>query len=168
MRELIITSTSRPEPKAYFAAADPSGKDFLHWDTLLWRFAAEKSYWLATSNGAPHTMPVWGIWQDCAFRFSTDPHSKKARNLRQQPRASVHLANTEAVLVMECTAQEISDAAQLQAFVDDYNPKYKWQFSVDDVRQGTFALTPVKAFAWAAGEGDLFHDTGTRWTFAVR
>ncbi|MEM9624100.1 MAG: pyridoxamine 5'-phosphate oxidase family protein [Pseudomonadota bacterium] len=164
MQELVITSVSRPKPHTYFAEPELG---FLNWDTLLWRFAAEKSYWLATADGAPHTMPVWDIWQDCAFRFSTDPTSKKARNLRQQPRASVHLANTEAVMVMECTARELTEARELQSFLDDYNPKYKWQFTLDDVRQGVFALTPFKAFAWSAGEGEQFHNTGTRWTFSL-
>ena len=165
MRNLIITSTARPQPDAYFG---PAEKGFLDWDNLLWRFAAEKSYWVATRGAAPHSMPVWGVWQQAAFRFSTHPASRKAHNLRRHPAATVHLADTEAVLILECVSTEVTDTQQLQDFINEYNPKYRWQFSLDDVREGVFALTPRKAFAWAAGEGDLFHNTATRWTFDVR
>ena len=162
MAELVITSVSRPDPKSYFGPADAG---FLDWDTLVWRFAAERSYWLATMGETPHSMPVWGIWQDATFRFSTSPASRKARNLRAHPKATVHLASTEALMSMECDAVEITDAAQRQRFVDDYNPKYRWEFTADDVRDGLFSLIPYKAFAWSAGEGDAFHNTATRWTF---
>ncbi len=162
MRELVITSTHRPAPEAYFGPADAG---FLNWETLLWRFAAEKSYWLATQGKQPHCMPVWGIWQQASFRFSTHPNSKKAANLRQCPFACVHLANPEAVLIMECNVEQVIEDHALQAFVDDYNPKYNWQFTKDEVRGGVFALTPYKAFAWADGEGERFSNTATRWTF---
>ena len=90
-----------------------------------------------------------------------------AKNLRADGHATVHLGDTEAVISLECVACEITNPDELQAFVDDYNPKYKWNFCVDDVLEGTFALTPYKAFAWAAGEGEAFHTTGTRWTLTL-
>ncbi len=166
MRRLEIIDTNRPDPKFYFGPAD---KGFLDWDTLLWRFAAERSYWVATADESarPHSMPVWGIWQEGAFLFSTYPESKKARNLKANPQANVHLANTEAVMILECDVSEVRDAAALQNFVDDYNPKYKWDFKREDVAGGVFALTPHTAFAWAAGEGSGFQDTATRWRFRV-
>ncbi len=68
----------------------------------------------------------------------------------------------------ECEAQEILDQKQLQAFLDEYNPKYQRNFTLNDVASGVFALTPYKAFAWAAGEGDVFSNTATRWTFEIK
>ncbi len=167
MARLRIVTTDRPDPKSYFGPAD---KGFLNWDTLIWRFAGEKSYWLSTvaqneHRTTPHSMPVWGVWYDDAFWFSTAPYSKKAQNLRLNPHANVHLDSTEAVAILECDAVEISGREQLQQFVNEYNPKYKWNFSPDDVSGGVFALTPHTAFAWAAGEGSGFHDTATRWQF---
>ena len=169
MRRLVVTDIARPQPNAYFGAAEAG---FLNWDTLLWRFAAERSYWLGTAGqdsdatngtpGIPHSMPIWGIWHDCRFWFSTDPQSKKAQNLRQNSLATVHLGNTEAVFILECRAEEIVDQSELQDFVNEYNPKYKWNFTSEDVVGGVFALTPHKAFAWAGGEGDAFHNTATR------
>ncbi len=72
-RNLVVTSVERPQPRSYFGAAELG---FLNWETLLWRFEAQHSYWLATQGDTPHSMPVWGIWQDCAFRFSTHPDSR--------------------------------------------------------------------------------------------
>ena len=168
-RNLRIVSTSRPTSPGYFAPSDSASPEdgLMVFDTLLWRFAAQQSYWLATHSNTPHTMPVWGIWQDCAFRFSTHPDSRKAKNLRQTGTACVHLADPEAVFIMECHAQELSHPSELQAFVDDYNPKYKWDFTPDDVQQGTFALTPHTAYAWADGQGDRFASTGTRWSLEI-
>ena len=143
MRNLVIEKVERPDPAIYFG---PPGSGYLSWDTLIWRFAAEKSYWLATAAERPHTMPVWGIWQDSAFIFSTYPESTKAQNMRHTPYATVHLADTEALFSLECTTREVTEQDQLQAFIDDYNPKYRWDFTMDDVKRGVFALTPYKAF----------------------
>ena len=162
MHELTITDISRPQPDVYFG---PEEHGFLDWDTLLWRFSAEKSYWVATSGNRPHSMPVWGIWQDNSFKFSTAPDSNKAVNIRSLPFAVVHSSNTEAAFILECRAREILEPDELQQFLDEYNPKYKWSFTLDDVREGVFALEPYKAFAWAEGEGDGFSNTATRWTF---
>ena len=166
MRSLKIVSLDRPDPKLYFG---PEDAGYLDWDNLLWRFAAEKSYWLTTSDteGKPHAMPVWGIWLDAGFWFSTYPHSKKAKNLKANPQANVHLGDTEALLVLECSAHEVTETAAQQQFVDEYNPKYNWQFTPADVAGGLFTLTPHTAFAWAAGEGEKFHNTATRWRFEV-
>ena len=165
MRELVVTGISRPDPKSYFS---PPEKGFLSWDTLIWRFAAEKSYWLCTAGADPHAMPVWGIWHDSAFKFSTSPNSRKAKNLKSNPRATVHLGDTEAVLSLECSAIELTSLADQQAFCDEYNPKYRWHFSnPDDVAGGLFALTPHTAFAWASGDEPVFNDTGTRFSLKV-
>jgi hypothetical protein len=160
---LKILAIQRPEPRSYFG---PAERGFLDWETLIWRFAAEKSYWVTSMHTVPHAMPVWGIWQDDAFRFSTHPQSRKAKNLRQNPFATVHLGNTEAVLILECSVTALASTQELQHFVDEYNPKYKWDFKVDDVIGGVFSLKPKKAFAWADGEGAGFSDTATRFTFA--
>ncbi len=40
-------------------------------------------------DGRPHLMPVWGVWQDDALWSSSSGRSRKARNLRSDPRCSV-------------------------------------------------------------------------------
>ena len=69
---------------------------------------------------------------------------------------------------MHCTASEILAAPEQQAFCDEYNPKYRWNFQPADVAGGLFALTPHTAFAWSDGNEPTFGDTGTRWRLEVK
>ena len=59
------------------------------WQWAVERLEAARNYWLATTkvDGAPHVMPVWGLWLDGAVLFSTSPESIKARNFARDPRA---------------------------------------------------------------------------------
>ena len=165
-RSLRITKTARPTSPGNFSQ-DENGAGLMVFDTLLWRFAAQRSYWLVSQGATPHALPVWGIWQDCAFRFNTHPDSQEGRNLRQTGSACVHLADTEAVFIMECHARELDNTEALQAFIDEYNPKYKWRFTLGDVAQGTFVLTPHTALAWTDGQGQHARSSATRWDLEV-
>ena len=77
----------------------------------------------------------------------------------------MHLEDGAAVLVVEGRATEVTDAARLAEFLDNYNPKYHWDFTLDQVQRGVFELRPLKAFAWLGDEGDAFAATATRFTF---
>ena len=165
VRNLVVTHISRPDPKSYFS--DPA-KGFMSWDDVIARFAAEKSYWVCTANGGPHAMPVWGIWHDSAFKFSTSPESRKAKNLRTNANAIVHLGDTETVVSLHCHAKELTNVKDQQTFCDIYNPKYDWTFSPSDVSGGLFSLTPHTAFAWAGGDEGIFNDSGTRFRLAIQ
>jgi hypothetical protein len=111
-------------------------------------------------------MPVWGIWLDDRFVFSTSPASRKARNLAANPHAVLHLESGAQVVVLECRAAQVDDAADLAAFVDTYNAKYDWNFTVRDVENGgVYELRPLKAFAWMDDHGEAFSGTATRWLF---
>lgn len=159
-----MTEVARPEAVSDERAQDPA---FLSWDTLVWRFAAEPTYWLCTAGPGPHAMPVRGIWENHRFQFSTSPNSRKAKNLRKQPQAVVHLSDTEAVLAIHCKAREMTTPDELQRFCDEYNPKYRGAIKASDIARGAFALIPHTAFAWSAGEGPGFRDAATRWRFEV-
>ena len=67
---------SRPEPSGYFLDAD-SGAGLLPWSHVVDRMGTARNYWVATTgaNGLPHCMPVWGVWLDEEFVFSTSPAS---------------------------------------------------------------------------------------------
>ncbi len=110
-------------------------------------------------------MPVWGVWLDDRFVFSTSPESRKARNLRENPQVAVHLEDGNAVIVIEGRAVEICAPTALLAFTNAYNPKYDWNFTPDQLTRGVFAVCPEQAFAWLGGEGDAFGGTATRWRF---
>jgi len=111
-------------------------------------------------------MPVWGVWLDDRFVFSTSPASRKARNLLANPHAVLHLESGAELVVVECTASEVRDPARLDAFLAAYNPKYDWSFTTADVENGgVYELRPVKAFAWLGDQGEAFSGTATRWSF---
>src|SRR6516165_3924113 len=56
-------------------------KGMLPWKYANDRLTKSRNYYLATSrpDGSPHVMPIWGIWVDSVFYFSTGRESRKAR-----------------------------------------------------------------------------------------
>ena len=62
----------------------PSGtKGLLPWKWAEERLQASHNYYVMTvrPDATPHAMPVWGVWVDDRFYFSTGAQSRKARNL---------------------------------------------------------------------------------------
>ena len=166
MTSLTPKRVSRPATPGYFKPAE-EGYGLLAWDDICRQIAAAKNVWVTTASvdGKPHAMPVWGIWTGSEFMFSTSPASRKARNLYENPHAVVHLESGAQVVVIEGTAREVGDSVELQTFLALYNPKYQWDFTVEQVSRGVFAVRPVKAFAWLEDEGDGFSGAATRWEF---
>jgi nitroimidazol reductase NimA-like FMN-containing flavoprotein (pyridoxamine 5'-phosphate oxidase superfamily) len=163
---LRVVKRSRPATPGYFRP-EQEGSGLLDWDETARRFAAPRNYWVntASKSGRPHAMPVWGVWLGDRFAFSTSPESRKARNLLENPAVCVHLEDGNVVIVIEGRAVELRDRTELLAFLDVYNPKYKWNFAPDQVARGVFAVRPEQAFAWLGGEGEAFGGTATRWQF---
>jgi PPOX class probable F420-dependent enzyme len=58
----------------------------------LARLANEHIIWLTTigADGAPQPNPVWFLWDENSFLIYTQPGSRKAANLRRNPRVSLH------------------------------------------------------------------------------
>lgn len=158
---------SRPHAPGYFRASD-QGDGLMPWTVALERLAAARNYWItsASSSGIPHAMPVWGVWLDSRFLFSTGPRTRKARNISENPFAVIHLESGSELVVVEGVVRQVSDAAVVSDFLSAYNPKYSWNFTAEDFRSGElFEVQPLKAFAWLGDEGDAFSGTGTRWIF---
>jgi hypothetical protein len=111
-------------------------------------------------------MPVWGVWLEGRFLFSTGPRTRKARNIAENPLAVVHLESGAELVVVEGAVRQVSDSGAVNDFLAAYNPKYGWTFTADDFRSGgLFEIRPQKAFAWLGDEGDAFAGAGTRWIF---
>ncbi len=55
----------------------------MEWEHLSKHMASARNYWIITTrpDGRPHAAPVWGVWMDEVFYFSTGARSVKARNL---------------------------------------------------------------------------------------
>jgi hypothetical protein len=138
------------------------------WSAAVGRLVAARNYWLtsASAAGIPHAMPVWGVWLDDRFLFSTGPSTRKARNVTENPFAVVHLESASELVIVEGTVRQPCDERSVSDFLAAYNPKYSWSFTADDFRSGgLFEVRPQKAFAWLGDEGDAFAGAGTRWVF---
>ena len=158
----------RPEPAGYFLDAG-EGIGLLEWNSIVEKLSKALNYWVGTTrpDGRPHSMPVWGVWLDGAFYFSTSPQSRKARNLAIDPAVVVHLESGDEVVVLEGSAEPVTDDARLESFRDAYNPKYEWDFTIEQLqRGGVFAVRPVVAFAWLGSRGESFSGAATRWQFS--
>jgi nitroimidazol reductase NimA-like FMN-containing flavoprotein (pyridoxamine 5'-phosphate oxidase superfamily) len=89
---------------------------------LLWRWASDRlrrshNYWIITTrpDGAPHAMPVWGLWLDDRFYFATGPQSRKSRNLASNPRCVVCNELAEAAVIVEGSAFKVTDPASMRS-----------------------------------------------------
>jgi general stress protein 26 len=139
-----------------------SMKGALPWNWAQKRLAESHDYMVVTvrPNGAPHAMPVWGIWLDYAFYFSTAATSRKARNLRRAPQCVVCTENATEAVIMEGVAQRLKDKEIPERAFRNYKTKYKWDL---DPKLGTvFAVRPNVVFAMPE---KLFPKGVTRWRF---
>jgi nitroimidazol reductase NimA-like FMN-containing flavoprotein (pyridoxamine 5'-phosphate oxidase superfamily) len=142
-------------------AKRPPGEK-LPWSRVSEVFAAARNYWIATArpDGRPHAAPVWGIWLDGIFYFSTGKESRKARNLAAIPSVAVHIEGAGGeVIILEGTAKEISNPSVLRPVWDAYKAKYNWGVE----SYPFFVVRPTVAFSFLEELGD----TATRWAFAA-
>src|SRR4051812_9693775 len=86
---------------------DQPAEGLLPWSFVDERRATAHNYWVVTSSaaGRPHAAPVWGLWLDGRFYFSTDPASRKGRNLAANPALVVHLESGDDAVILEGTAE---------------------------------------------------------------
>jgi general stress protein 26 len=142
----------------------------LPWRWALSRLTQARSYWVATANaaGRPHTRPVWGVWLEDAFYFSTG--SQAVANLARSPQITVHLESASEVVIVEGAAGALADRALRHRVVADYNTKYEWDMDPDDPPGPLYEVRPQVVFGWVVDlsgldGGSAFHATATRWPF---
>jgi PPOX class probable F420-dependent enzyme len=160
-----VPDRARPRfPSVYGIHADSDG--LLDWDWATDRLTEARNYWVATTrpDGRPHVMPVWGLWRDNVFYFSTSPTSKKARNLDSKPAVAVHLESGDEVVIIEGDAEHVDDAGLLQLLSEDYSRKYAYDVTFTPGGRGLLAVRPHIAYAWREPD---FPASATRFTFPV-
>ena len=155
---------TRPAMPAGYGIEPAAPDEMLDWAGVCEKLAKSRNYWVATTRpyGRPHVMPVWGLWIDDAIIFSTDPASRKARNLAANPEVVVHLESGDDVVVLEGTAERIQGRNIPASFVDDYDAKYCFRIEVGNADFGFYRLRPRVAFAWREHD---FPKSATRWRF---
>ncbi len=160
-----MPEAARPRfPGVYGIHDDEDG--LLDWSWAEERLVAARNYWVATvrPDGSPHAMPVWGLWHEDAFYFSSAPDSRKAKNLAGNPAVTVHLESGDEVVVVEGTAGYASDEDLLRRLGEDYSSKYSFDVSFTGGRS-LVAVRPRVAYAWVEQD---FPSSATRFTFPAR
>ncbi len=144
-----------------------SGEEgLLTWDHVRQRMIDSRNYWIGTTrpDGRPHAAPVWGVWLDDSFFFGTDPHSRKARNLRANPEVVVHLESGDDCVILEGVVEEESDPGLRRRVGEAYAAKYGLDAlgGAEDGGPPVYVLRPRVGFAWLESS---FPETATRWRF---
>jgi PPOX class probable F420-dependent enzyme len=147
-------------PAGYGIKREDAG--MLALDRLDEKLAASRNYWIVSTrpDGRPHAMPVWGIWLEGSVMFSTDPTSRKGRNLSARPDVVVHLESGDDVVIVEGRAETVTDAALRTRFADAYEAKYQFRPDPGNPDHGVYQVRPVRAFSWLEKD---FPVTATRW-----
>ena len=156
---------SRPNIPGYGILGENEGRGLLPWSWAQKRLERGWNYWLVTArpDGRPHMMPVWGLWWDGAFWFSTGEKTVKARNLAANPNCVVAPGDSEEAVVLEGVAEWIPASDSLKPLWAAYKKKYKW----DMKGTGFFVVRPRAAFGLIEKD-DLFPQTATRWKFSAQ
>jgi PPOX class probable F420-dependent enzyme len=151
----------------YGIAGPDQGSGLLHWSWAAERLTAARNYWVASTwpDGRPHTMPVWGAWDDSMLWFTSATGSRKVRNLRADPRCSVTTEDASDPVIIEGTARIVTDAAAIQRVVDLMNAKYRSGITLDfldPARNATIGVRPQRVFSMLHSD---FTGSATRWAF---
>jgi PPOX class probable F420-dependent enzyme len=89
--------------------------------------------WLATidADGRPHVTGIGALWHDGVFWFETGERSRKGRNLARDPRCTLSLATHEFDLVVEGTAEKVTDPTTVADLAGRWADE-GWPARVDD------------------------------------
>lgn len=157
----------RPDMPAGYGLTRVAGdQDLVAWSHVEEQLSAARNYWVASTrpDGHPHVMPVWGLWLEGAFLFSTDPQSRKGRNLSANPEVVVHLESGDDVVILEGAVELETDPAVLARADRAYFAKYEFHLTGEGAAPGTvYRLRPRVVFAWPESS---FNTKATRWKFA--
>jgi general stress protein 26 len=156
-----VPTASRPHMPGY---GMPTGtKGLLAWAWAEKRLRGSHNYYVMTvrPDATPHAMPVWGIWVEGRFYFSTGARSVKARNLAANAACVICTETSAEAVVIEGTASALTDAARIDALSPSYSKKYK-SFTLDPKMGPIFEVRPRIAF----GLREKTFKSTTRWTFS--
>ncbi len=153
----------RPFAPGYGIVGAKEGKGLLSWTWVAKKMNGCRTFWLATihsQRGTPHVMPVWGVWVDNAFFFSTGRKSRKGQNLSANSACTVANDDTEEAVIVEGLATEMKDAASLKRVASAYKKKYK--MDPRSMGEPIFRVYPKRVFGLVE---KTFPQSATRWQF---
>ncbi len=140
----------------------------LAWSWAETRLRESRNYWITsvTPAGAPHARPVWGVWLDGRFYFSSG--SRIRTHLEHGGNVSVNLESGDETVIVEGAAALVEAEALARRIAEAYNAKYHWDL---EAKAGEFfEVRPRVVFGWLCDgsgrdRGALFSQSATRWRF---
>ena len=144
------------------------------WQEVIEALNRAEMFWLSTvrRDGRPHVTPLPAIWQDGNLHICTGDNEQKAVNLAADPRCVLSTGddrmNAGLDVVVEGTAERVTDESTLRELAQLWKSKLDWDFTVhgagfDDGRGGTasvYGVAPTKILAF--GKGEPFSQTRYR------
>jgi hypothetical protein len=158
---------SRPFAPGYGIVGPDAGKGLLPWTWVTRKMNHCSTFWLATihipkgrhgSHARPHMMPVWGVWLDDAFFFSTGRKSRKSQNLAANSACTVANDHAEEAVIVEGFAEELKDDSVLKRVAAAYLKKYK--MDPRTLAEPIFIVRPTTVFGLIE---KTFPKSATRW-----
>jgi nitroimidazol reductase NimA-like FMN-containing flavoprotein (pyridoxamine 5'-phosphate oxidase superfamily) len=139
----------------------------LDWSWAEDRLVSSKNYWVGTvwPDNRPHIMAVWAVWHDGGLWFSSSKPSRKIQNLSQNPNCVVTTDNPWEPVVLDGTAEVITEMEQIAAFLENTNRKYDTNYAVDFLDpavNSTVRVAPRWVFSLTE---DDFGGSPTKWVF---
>lgn len=156
-----VPKRERPDLPGY--GLSESDKGLLSWSWAERRLRACRTYWFVSvrPDGTPHAMPLWGVWVDDAFYFSTGGQSRKARNLKHNAHCVVCTDRGEEAVVVEGRARKVTDKKLFARIARPYGRKYK-PWKLDPELGPLFEVRPRIAYGlWEK----RFTESMTRYRF---
>ena len=153
----------RPFAPGYGIVGAKEGAGLLAWSWVGRKMNSCHTFWVATVSAVslqPHVMPVWGVWLEDSFFFSTGRKSRKAQNLLANPSCTVTNADGEQAVIVEGRASIAENVAVLDRVADLYKKKYK--MDPRGMGEPIFAVRPTKVFGFVEKS---FPKSATRWIF---
>jgi general stress protein 26 len=137
------------------------------WEEALRVIEDAELFWISTvrSDGRPHVTPLPAVWHDGVLHFCTGAAEQKGVNLTKNAQCALTTGNnrwkTGLDVVIEGTAERVTDEARLQRLANAWESKYHgdWHFDVaNGAFQGeggealVFKVVPTKVLAFAKGD----------------
>jgi PPOX class probable F420-dependent enzyme len=160
-------TADRPHMPGYGTLPADQGSGLLPWAWALGQLHRSHDFWVSTvrPDGRPHIMPVWGVWEDDALCFSSALGSRKIRNIQAGSAVSVATQDPQNPVVLEGTAEIVTEEAALGRFMDAVNAKYGTDYDAGFLSStGSVAVRVRPTWAFGLLESD-FGGSPTRWTF---
>ncbi|MFY9673990.1 MAG: pyridoxamine 5'-phosphate oxidase family protein [Terriglobales bacterium] len=151
----------RPFAPGYGIVGAEEGAGLLTWSWVARKMNRCRTFWLATIHAElarPHVMPVWGVWLDDSFFFSTGRKSRKGQNLFANAACTVTNDDGLEAVIVEGNAKEVKGEPALERVAAAYKRKYK--MDPRGMNEPIFEVRPNKVFGFIEKS---FPKSATRW-----